>query len=135
MPLILWKPELSVKVRELDGQHQKLIALINDLDEAMAQGQSKAIMGAIISELARYTSTHFAHEEELLARFDYPGTAAQLAGHAAFIEDVARFQRGFEAGKLGLSIQVMDFLSDWLTKHIMGTDQQYSAFLNERGIT
>ena len=35
MALIEWSDDLSVKVKELDVQHQKLIAMINDLNDAM----------------------------------------------------------------------------------------------------
>ncbi|MEI6667785.1 MAG: bacteriohemerythrin [Acidobacteriota bacterium] len=134
MALIQWKPELSVKIRRIDEEHQRLIQLTNDLDEAMGQGKSKAVMGTIVAELARYTRTHFSYEQDLFAQHSYPDAPAHLAEHEIFVGEISRFAADFEAGRLGLSIQVMNFLSEWLTTHIKGTDRKYTDFFNQRGV-
>ena len=33
-----------------------------------------------------------------------------------------------------LSLEVMNFLKDWLKNHIQDSDQKYGQFLNEKGI-
>ena len=134
MALLQWTPTLSVNVKSVDDQHQKLIKLINDLDDAMAKGRGREVMGPIITELANYAHTHFAFEETYFAKFKYADTAAHKAEHAKFLDDVGKFKADFDAKKLGLSIQVMTFLSDWLKKHIMGTDKKYSACFNANGL-
>jgi hemerythrin len=32
-------------------------------------------------------------------------------------------------------IESMELLKDWLSDHVLGSDQKYGSFLNERGIT
>ena len=134
MPLIQWTPALSVKVRHLDEQHQAIVTLINNLDEAMAQGQGKAVLGQIISELARYSVWHFTEEENLFDTLGYPDAAAHVAEHKRFIAEVMKAQADFDFGKPAQSIQVIDFLTDWLSTHVCGSDQKYSAFFNEKGV-
>ncbi len=41
MPLIQWSNALSVKVKEIDDQHVKLIQMINNLDSAMQAGKGR----------------------------------------------------------------------------------------------
>jgi hemerythrin len=33
-----------------------------------------------------------------------------------------------------MTMETLDFVSDWLKKHIRGVDKQYSGFLNARGV-
>ena len=39
MSIIQWDESLSVKVKEIDAQHQKLINLLNELFDAMRVGK------------------------------------------------------------------------------------------------
>lgn len=135
MSLITWSDRLSVNVSEIDRQHQKLIAMINDLDDAMRQGKGKTVLGKIVSGLISYTVTHFKTEENYFDRFGYAETEAHKKEHAAFVRKVSDFKSGFEQGKITLTIEIMNFLSDWLKNHIKGTDKKYSAFFNANGLT
>ena len=134
MALIQWSPALSVNVVEIDRQHQKLVAMINDLNDAMRAGKGKEVLGKTIAELLTYTATHFQFEEKYFAQYGYPDTAAHKKEHVDFAQKVTDFKKGFDGGTLGLSMQVMSFLSDWLQKHIQGSDKKYSAFFNSKGL-
>ena len=134
MALIQWNESLSVKVVEIDQQHQKLVSMINDLNDAMKQGKGKDVLDKIVNGVVGYTSTHFSTEEKYFARFKYPEADSHKKEHAAFVEKVLEFKDGFEKGKLTLSIEIMTFLSDWLKNHIKGSDMKYSQFFNEKGL-
>jgi hemerythrin-like metal-binding protein len=134
MAFIKWNDTLSVKVGELDGQHQTLIAMINQLHDAMAQGKGKDTVSSIVKGLVSYAGAHFALEERLFDKFKYPDAASHKQEHAAFVQKVLDFQEKFNKGALTLTLEVMNFLKDWLVRHIQGTDQKYSAFFNEKGM-
>lgn len=134
MPLIQWDNHLSVQVGELDDQHKRLIKMINDLQDAMRAGKGKDVVGKILNELVRYTLDHFSTEEKYFDRFDYPDTAAHMDEHARFVKEVAGFKKEFEEGRIGLTIKLMNFLSDWLQKHILGSDKKYGPYFNEKGL-
>ena len=134
MALIKWDDSFSVKVAEIDRQHQKLISMINELNDAMKQGKGKDILGKIVNGLISYTATHFKTEENYFERFGYPDADQHKKEHIAFVQKVSDFKNGFEKGKLSLSIEVMNFLSDWLQNHIKGTDKKYSQFFNGKGL-
>lgn len=134
MALIQWNASLSVNIAEIDTQHQRLVAMINELNDAMVQGRGKDVIGKIIGGLATYTATHFATEERHFDRYGYPATATHKQEHRDFTTKVGEFKQGFDEGRLGLSVSVMNFLSDWLRSHIKGSDMQYSPFLNAKGL-
>ncbi len=134
MSLISWQKSFSVDVAEIDKQHQRLVALMNQLNDAMLAGKSNEALGRTVGGLLDYTVYHFGAEEGLLERYAYPGLAVQKSQHREFVRKVSEFKQSFEEGKLCLSIEVMNFLSDWLRNHILGTDKQYASFLNDKGL-
>ncbi|GAB7021853.1 bacteriohemerythrin [Salidesulfovibrio brasiliensis] len=132
--LFEWDDSLSVGVREIDGQHKVLIDLINELNDAMRARRSKAIMMDVVKRLADYAVEHFATEERLFDRYGYPETEAHKEIHRKFVAKVSEFAEQLNSGKASVTMEVMRFLKDWLIGHIKGTDQKYSAFLNEKGV-
>ncbi len=134
MSLIKWDDSYSVKVTEIDQQHQKLVSMINELHDAMRQGRGKDVLGKLINGLISYTAIHFKTEEKYFDQFGYPETDSHKKEHAAFVQKISEFKDGFEKGQQSLSIDVMNFLMDWLLKHIKGVDIQYSQFFNEKGL-
>ena len=132
--MIQWDNSLSVNVAEIDLQHQRLVKIINGLNDAMRVGKSKDILGNIVNGLISYVRVHFSTEEKYFARFRYPETDQHTQEHKTFSTKVDDFAKKFQNGQLGLSIDVMVFLSDWLGKHIKGTDKKYSALFNMSGL-
>ena len=78
--------------------------------------------------------THFETEERYFDQFGYPGADSHKKEHSDFAGKVSEFKGGFEKGKLGLSIEVMNFLSDWLQHHIKSVDKKYGPFFNAKGL-
>ncbi len=134
MPLIQWDDSLRVNIAEIDAQHRKLVGMINELNEAMRMGKGKEILGKTVQGLIEYTQTHFQTEEKYFEKFGYPENAPHKREHAAFTAKVSQFKSAFDAGRAALSVEVMAFLSDWLQKHIKGSDKKYGSFLNKKGV-
>jgi hemerythrin len=131
---INWTDSLSVGVSEMDNQHKRLIAMINDLSEAMKMGKGKEALGKILSGLIIYTQTHFTAEEKYFEKYNYPLAPSHRREHATFVKKVSEVKTAFDAGKLSVTVETMNFLRDWLKNHIMGTDQKYTQFFNEKGL-
>jgi hemerythrin len=47
---------------------------------------------------------------------------------------VLDFQGKFQRNEVGLTIEVMDFLKNWLGKHILVVDKRYGPFFNDKGM-
>jgi hemerythrin len=123
-----------VGVAEIDGQHKKLIDMINELNDAMRRGEGKDVVGKILNGLVSYAASHFRTEESYFVRFGYPEAAQHKQSHADFVAKVGDFKRDFVSGKLNVSVEVMSFLSNWLKGHIKGTDKKYTAFFHQNGL-
>jgi hemerythrin len=64
----------------------------------------------------------------------YPDTVAHVAEHRALTQQVLAFQADFDRGKALMTIQVLNFLKDWLGHHIAESDHQYAPFFQERAV-
>jgi hemerythrin len=134
MALIKWDHTLALDVAEIDNQHHRLVDMINALHDAMRQGRGKDVLGKIIDGLISYTATHFRTEERYFEKFGFPETHKHVSEHRAFVRKAADFQGAYTDGKLGLSTDVINFLSDWLKDHIQGSDRKYVPLFKERGL-
>lgn len=134
MAIVEWKDEMSVKVDEIDKQHQVLIKMINDLHDAMKAGKQKEELSNIINEMVEYTDYHFSTEEKYFQKFEYPNIVQHKKEHRNFVKEVVDFKKKFDANQLFLSMKIMNFLKNWLITHIMDSDQKYVDLFVKNGL-
>ncbi len=134
MEFLTWNESLAVGVSTVDAQHRGLVDLVNRLHTAMSEGRGKVMLGETIDELVDYTKIHFSTEETYFDRYGYPEAGSHKSEHEAFIAKVADFKQGFEEDRLMLSLEVMDFLGEWLVDHISVRDKAFGPFLNDHGV-
>ena len=135
MPIMSWNNTLATGIASIDGQHQQLVGYVNELYDAMTKGQGKEATGKILTRLVEYTVKHFAHEEQYFARIGYPDAAAHIAEHELLKKQVGEFGKKFAAGQATVNAELMNFLRNWLTAHIMMIDKKYVAHLKAKGAT
>jgi hemerythrin len=130
-----WQPGYSVNIRQFDRQHKGMIALINELYEAMSTGEGQSVMEKVFSELLQYAETHFADEESIMRGHGFPGYMDHKRAHDELRQKVLDLQKRHREGGIAIALQVSTFLQNWLTEHILETDKLYVSFLNDRGVT
>jgi hemerythrin-like metal-binding protein len=131
--LIVWSSSYSVKVNQMDQEHQRLIDIINNLYAAMRSGRSTEAIGSILDELVAYTKTHFTHEEQLMQQANYGGLADQKRAHEALVSQLNEILDKYRSGT-ALGQEIMNFLKNWLINHIQGMDKQYGPAMIKKGI-
>ena len=129
MPLVEWNDSFSVQNAEMDKQHQHLFWLLNQLHDAMGKGKGRGILPNVLDELLQYTQVHFAAEEALMQKHNYPGFVIHKRQHEDLIARVAKLHKQFLVGDFSASMQTRDLLKEWLSEHIKGSDQKYGIFL------
>jgi hemerythrin-like metal-binding protein len=132
--LVPWSDTLKVGIAQFDEDHKVLVRLINKLYAGMTTGKGRNTLGSILDELIAYTAEHFKREETLFKQHGYPDAAAHKAKHDKLVAKVLAFQRAFREEGEHITFELMNSLRDWLVRHIMGTDREYTAFFNDKGI-
>ncbi|MFH0733160.1 MAG: bacteriohemerythrin [bacterium] len=134
MSLIEWKNIYSVNIEEIDNQHKKLVMLVNELHDAMRMSKGAEILGKILSDLVDYTVYHFGTEEKYFDMYDYPQTEQHKQQHKDLVDQVAAIKAKYDRGEKVLTLDVLNFLRDWLHDHILGSDVLFGPYLLSKGV-
>lgn len=134
MALIMWNDAYSVKVKQFDDQHKKLVEIVNELHDAMKVGKGKDVLTKVLGSLISYTGSHFADEEKLMKLHAYPGYENHKKEHNLLVAQVLDFQKKFHDGNALITQNIMTFLRDWLVKHIQSEDKKYGEYLNSKNV-
>jgi hemerythrin len=128
-----WNDSFLTGIAEIDEQHRRLVALVDEFYSQMQTTSPQAGLVRLLRGVLEYTRTHFATEERWMREHSYPGLDALMAQHAHFVEKVQNITDRFIRGELVLSLEITGFLRDWLSQHILGTDKEMGRFLAARG--
>ena len=123
MDLIIWRESFETGYLRVDNQHKQLVALINKLYKGMGAKDKEMQLKLIFNELFNYTLTHFTMEETMMQGFEYPNYLQHKDQHSQFIIKMKDFKEAYFLDNKKINLEILNFLKDWLLKHIIGTDK------------
>ena len=129
MKNIVWDESLSVGIDEIDEDHRRLVDLYNLLQHAVAEGESTDYVDALLEELISCTIWHFKHEERLMLKSGYDAFEDHKLAHRDLIDGVRTLQKKFHDNNKFLTSEDFEYLSNWLTVHIVENDMRLGFFL------
>lgn len=133
-----WNEKYNTGIKSIDEQHQQLFSLGNQLFSVISRGEGidnyDKIM-AVLAELKNYTACHFKHEEELMEKFNYQDYEAHKKQHEAFVEKIIEVEsKNIDDNQNKITLEIIEFIADWVQNHIVKSDHGYKALFNEKGI-
>jgi len=129
---ITWKSIYETNIPKIDDQHKRLLVILNDLYRSFIQKDGSDVMLDIAKKLISYTKYHFTAEETFLSKINYPKLQEQIDEHIGFKTKIDEFYINIE--KVGMSVEILQFLQNWLKSHIKGKDVAYSQWIFENKI-
>lgn len=130
--LIDWNSAYSIGLDEIDDQHKVLFDIINGMWASVINREKGAPLLDALDELERYTVTHFTAEEAFMRSHGYSNFEVHKKQHDQFISRVRSERQSIEAGG-PVSLDMINFLKDWLINHILVQDKAYAAeFKNKK---
>ena len=127
-PPPLWDDRLLLGHPDIDREHKSLFAIAARLFSQNQTSVSYHIIGAVLSELADYTSEHFGHEEILMDQAKYPGCDEHICHHLDFIQKLSVMVDAYERGRTDILPELQSFLFEWLLNHISEDDRKFGEF-------
>lgn len=134
---IAWRPDFATGVAIIDDQHRVLVNMLNEANTKLTDRSPIADFSKIVQGLLAYAGYHFKTEEGLMDQHGYDACCAEDAArhraqHQAFAEKVIAVQASLAAGQRIPKADLVDFLTQWLTDHILNTDRDFGKFICSR---
>ncbi|MBF0373340.1 MAG: hemerythrin family protein [Alphaproteobacteria bacterium] len=131
MALIAWDDAWLVGHGTIDYDHQMLVNITNQIYEIRHDPTIKnAQVFQTLQQLVSYVERHFAREEAIFDKTDYPDAAAHKQMHRELervVREIVDLWRR-EPDLLNFD-EVIEFLRRWLIEHILKHDHKYKPFL------
>lgn len=128
-----WSSSYSVGVANLDAEHRQFIDLLNQLYDSVINGTANnAKTAAILDQVYDFAVTHCAHEEELLIAAGYPDIGKTMQEHQ-YLRDTIETYRQKLTQHGSISMELANFLMEWVLQHILKEDKKCGAFLKAAG--
>jgi hemerythrin len=126
-----WDSSLETGYDLIDNQHKQLVSALNKLLEACREGHGKEELAKTLDFMTGYTIKHFADEEKLQIKYQYPDYLTHKQYHDDFkitVKDLAEqlIQEGPTDELVGM---VNTSIGDWLLNHIKGDDFRMAAYV------
>ncbi len=131
---IIWKPEYSVGVKEMDSHHQTFFSILNELFVGIYAEKEREWVRNIFEQLNSYARYHFAAEERYFREFKYEETEKHLEMHEYFRNKLSELERENEKPGSDITSDMVKFLEEWFVNHINRADKMYSECFNKNGL-
>lgn len=136
--MLRWKEIYKCNVEEIDNQHKKLFEIGSRVFELASLKDGcdhyDGIMD-VLQELKDYTIYHFNFEEKLMLENKYEEYENHKVEHDFFIKKIMRLEKkDIDKQQNEALIDIINFVADWISSHILKTDMEYKEFFNSKGI-
>ncbi len=132
MAFLHWSPNMSVGIDFMDADHKQLIELLTELYDLVDPSQVRVATVAKLDELIDFTEQHFRLEERLMEESNYDDLEKHHQVHQALLKEIGEFRQKLTSGEIEPGPEMMDFLKDWLVRHILESDKHFGGFLEGR---
>ncbi|MEH6825179.1 MAG: bacteriohemerythrin [Motiliproteus sp.] len=131
----LWREEFAIGHPEIDQQHQRLFGLLDQLYTVVCTAEDaegaddEGTVERIVTELVDYTRNHFFYEESLMRELGYLGLEQHRQEHQRLLGAVDEKMAALRRGDKIMRIDLLEFMNDWLSRHILQSDLQLARLL------
>lgn len=126
-------------VEEMQETHEEEIAILNELDKlATYYGMDKteAKLTELETKLDEYlvhVKEHFANEERLMRKYDFPSYEMHKMAHDIFLMDISiAIKQWKHSGDIDKVIRFVRNSPEWIVLHINTVDAPTSAYIAQK---
>ncbi|WP_346355688.1 bacteriohemerythrin [Azotosporobacter soli] len=135
MALLCWDESYSVRIKELDRQHRKIVEGINRLHDSLKLGGGKEETVLLLTELRTHMQEHFQTEEGYLKANDYADFSDHCEQHQFFLHRLNELEERLKKRRsVKSALTLVQQLNQQQVEHVREHDQSYTKRLVEKGV-
>jgi hemerythrin-like metal-binding protein len=134
LQLCRFTEDFDVMSTRMNDDHRRIFAYINTVHQRVKDKSDPSTLLPTLKELGEFTRHHFQREEEAMQAANYEHLPQQRSAHEKLLGRVAQIIADLDKGADVDMLEVMTFLKDWLTTHILVMDKEYGPTLRAHGI-
>ena len=131
---VAWNTRYNTGIHIVDEQHQELFRIVAQLRQQVQEGADRAAVEALLQNLVACTERHFATEEAVMAKVDYPDFNQHVAEHVSMLTSLYELLGKFKESHQAMVLMVPTFMEGWLRHHISDGDFGFVTFLKARNL-
>ena len=116
---------------QMDREHMKLIAQVNEFSAAVDEGASRAELEIRLTLLTECFHNHFNSEECLMRSSSFPGLKLHADEHRKLIGQISGLRNDLGSGTINVCYGLALFVRLWTEQHVTGADTVFVGFLRE----
>jgi hemerythrin len=130
--LFEWNDSFLIGIEELDHEHKVLIDDINKLHDEMVGNEEKLKIQEYLGEIYVHMQAHFALEEHVMKKNDYPFYDEHKREHEQFLEDYTECMVQFLNGAdISAKDPIEECLKQWIVEHITTSDKKMALMVQD----
>lgn len=131
---LIWHDSFLIQVAQMEGHHKHLFEIADTVIEHLHNDSERESIAKAFDALMDYTRYHFSAEEKLMALYSYPRADLHKKIHGELIRQLAEYKEYALGNKVPNKADFLNFMDNWMVRHVLNEDRQYGAFLNNKGI-
>ncbi len=122
---ISWDDSFKIDHNMIDSQHKRLFAMADEIYELTqkTEEQQKEDIMMVLQDCTKYTISHFASEEALMDKINYPAKKSHVAQHTEFKIKVSEAIGDYSRGNKVKLDDLYNFIVEWLVQHVTKVDK------------
>lgn len=126
-----WRTEWESGNREIDRQHQDLIALAGHLIELSLAGRGYQETIYQLEVLLRHITNHFEFEERVLADIGYPDHQVHSDTHKRLLAKAMGLEEAYKNGEIKSTAFFSFIVDDVILGHMVDSDTEFFPYLGK----
>jgi len=124
----------NVNILTIDDDRKKFISIINKAIVAKQHNNNTEKVKDVLKEMIMYALSHFSTEEAYMIEFDYPESQHHKEEHHVFTIRTTAYLNRVINGDYQVAGEILEYLQQWLVRHIQVTDKKYIDCFNRNGL-